>query len=67
MIDALSLFGLGASWGGFESLVIPANMNAARSLTDWTSRGQVVRFHIGLEDPVDLIKDLEQAFKQFHL
>ncbi|NDY82438.1 cystathionine beta-lyase [Orrella sp. NBD-18] len=67
MIDALTLFGLGASWGGFESLVIPANMNAARSLTDWTSRGQVVRFHIGLEDPVDLIKDLEQAFKQFHL
>ena len=66
MIDALQLFGLGASWGGFESLVIPANMRAARSLTDWSDHGQLVRFHIGLEDPVDLIEDLQIAFEQLH-
>ncbi len=62
LVDGLRLFGLGASWGGYESLVIPANMRAARSVTDWSGRGAVVRLHIGLEDPNDLIADLEQAF-----
>jgi len=66
-IDALQLFGLGASWGGFESLVIPANMTAARSLSDWSEHGQIVRLHIGLEDTEDLIADLEQALDQLHL
>ena len=66
-IDALQLFGLGASWGGFESLVIPANMPAARSLSDWRARGQIVRLHIGLEDVEDLIADLAQALDQLHL
>lgn len=63
MIDALSLFGLGASWGGFESLVIPADLASSRVLSDWSQRGVVVRLHIGLEDPDDLIEDLGQAFK----
>lgn len=66
-IDALQLFGLGASWGGFESLVIPANMAAARSLSDWRARGQIVRLHIGLEDTEDLIADLTQALDQLNL
>ena len=66
-IDALQLFGLGASWGGFESLVIPANMTAARSLSDWSGRGQIVRLHVGLEDTEDLIADLAQALDQLHL
>jgi cystathionine beta-lyase len=61
-IDGLSLFGLGASWGGYESLVTAANMQKARSVTDWSKRGPVVRLHIGLEDPADLIADLERAF-----
>lgn len=65
-IDALQLFGLGASWGGFESLVIPANMAAARSLSDWSCRGQIVRLHIGLEETEDLIADLAQALDQLH-
>jgi cystathionine beta-lyase len=60
-IDALALFGLGASWGGYESLVTPTDMCNARSVTDWSSRGVVVRLHIGLEDPRDLIADLDQA------
>lgn len=61
-IDSLRLFGLGASWGGYESLVTAANMQRARSVTDWSERGPVVRLHIGLEDPADLIADLERAF-----
>ena len=61
LIDGLQLFGLGASWGGYESLVTPAAMTQARSVTDWSARGPVIRLHIGLEDPHDLIADLEQA------
>lgn len=61
LIDGLRLFGLGASWGGYESLVTPAHMAQARSVTDWSARGPVVRLHIGLEDPRDLIADLDQA------
>lgn len=63
MVDALTLFGLGASWGGFESLVVPANMLRARTLTDWTRRGAILRLHIGLEDPEDLIADLAQGMQ----
>ena len=62
LIDGLRLFGLGASWGGYESLVTSAHMAQARSVTDWSARGPVVRLHIGLEDPRDLIADLDQAF-----
>ncbi|WP_313456782.1 PLP-dependent transferase, partial [Achromobacter sp.] len=50
----------GASWGGFESLVIPAQLNS-RALPDPTPRGAMLRLHIGLEDPDDLIGDLEQG------
>lgn len=60
-IDGLRLFGIGASWGGYESLVTAADMAQARSITDWSRRGPVVRLHIGLESPRDLIADLEQA------
>jgi cystathionine beta-lyase len=61
-IDGLALFGLGASWGGYESLVTPTDMRNARSVADWSGRGIVVRLHIGLEDPRDLIADLDAAF-----
>lgn len=63
MIDACALFGLGASWGGFESLVVPINMSNARSVSDWSGRGALLRLHIGLEDPSDLTADLEQAMR----
>jgi cystathionine beta-lyase len=62
-IDALELFGLGASWGGYESLVMTTNLPAMRTVTDWSRRGPIVRFHAGLEDPDDLIADLEQAMR----
>lgn len=63
-VDALQLFGIGASWGGYESLVIPVEPTAARSVADWSDRGACVRLHVGLEDPADLIADLAQAFDQ---
>ncbi|MBX9774810.1 MAG: cystathionine beta-lyase [Xanthobacteraceae bacterium] len=61
-IDALTLFGIGASWGGFESLVIPFDCNEVRSATSFAPGGPTVRFHIGLEDVDDLIADLERGF-----
>ena len=62
MIDSLQLFGIGASWGGYESMVLPANLSQSRTVTDWSGHNQIVRLHIGLEDPTDVIADLEQAF-----
>ncbi len=47
--------------GGYESLVLPANVTGARSATDWSGHGQFIRFHIGLEDVSDLLADLEQG------
>jgi cysteine-S-conjugate beta-lyase len=61
-IDSLRLFGLGASWGGYESVVTSAHMARARSVADWSGRGPVVRLHVGLEDPRELIADLAAGF-----
>ncbi len=60
MIDALTLFGIGASWGGYESLALPSS-TIARSVSP-PLPGPAARFHIGLEDPADLIADLTTAF-----
>lgn len=57
--DSLSLFGIGASWGGFESLVTVPSLKAVRTATAWQAEGPLIRLHIGLEDPADLIADLE--------
>jgi cystathionine beta-lyase len=62
MIDSLELFGIGSSWGGYESMVLPADLGLARTVTDWSRHRPIVRLHIGLEDPADLIADLERAF-----
>ena len=61
-IDELTLFGIGASWGGYESLVIPFDCIGVRTATQWAPGGPTVRFHIGLEDTDDLIGDLERGF-----
>ena len=61
-LNALTLFGIGASWGGFESLAIPFDCATMRSATAWAPGGPTVRFHIGLEDVDDLIGDLERGF-----
>jgi cystathionine beta-lyase len=61
MIEALQCFGIGASWGGYESLVLPTSHSITRTTTATRLAGEAVRFHVGLEDPSDLIADLEQA------
>lgn len=63
-IDGLSLFGIGTSWGGFESLVMPAIPHSLRSVERLPNAGRLVRLHIGLEDPEDLIDDLAQALSR---
>ncbi|MEZ5680231.1 MAG: cystathionine beta-lyase [Erythrobacter sp.] len=68
LIDALELFGIGYSWGGFESLALPFDVEPVRSRMDWPKAGwgvedrHAIRLSIGLEDPQDLIADLERGF-----
>lgn len=65
-IDALELFGIGYSWGGFESLALPVDPAKYRTATNWTMEGALVRLNIGLEDPDDLIADLAKAFERYN-
>jgi cysteine-S-conjugate beta-lyase len=65
MVEGLQLFGMGYSWGGYESLALPvpaASIRAQRSATAWPHTGPLLRVHAGLEDPQDLIDDLAAAF-----
>ena len=61
-MDSLALFGMGFSWGGYESLVILFDCTEYRTATKWGPGGPTLRFHIGLEDPGDLVADLESGF-----
>ena len=61
MIDELELFGLGASWGGFESLVLRTQLT--RKIADWDNKYPCVRLHVGLENTNDLIEDLKNGFR----
>src|SRR5262245_44405706 len=63
-VDGLELFGIGASWGGYESLIMPINPAEARTATQWPNRGRCFRIHAGLENPDDLIADLEAGFER---
>jgi cystathionine beta-lyase len=65
LIDGLDLFGIGYSWGGFESLAIPVDPQRHRSATRWEAEGLAVRLQIGLEDPADLIADLAAGLDRF--
>jgi cysteine-S-conjugate beta-lyase len=65
-VNALKLFGIGSSWGGYESLVTAPHPEKVRSATQWKPGGPTIRLHIGLEDPADLIADLEQALARLH-
>jgi cysteine-S-conjugate beta-lyase len=63
LIDTLELFGIGYSWGGFESLVVPADPH--RTAARWQAEGPLVRLQIGLEDAGDLIADLDRGLAAF--
>lgn len=66
MIDDMELFPLGFSWGGFESLICPSSPGKWRTARPWTDPMPGLRLHIGLEDPDDLIADLEKGFARFN-
>jgi len=61
MLDGMELFGMGASWGGYESLLLPVHPERMRTAVPWTE-GPVLRLHAGLEDREDLIADLARGF-----
>ena len=62
MLDSLKLFGMGYSWGGFESLIIPFDCTNYRTATPWEPGGPTLRLHIGLENVEDLKADLTRGF-----
>ncbi|MEM1140773.1 MAG: cystathionine beta-lyase [Pseudomonadota bacterium] len=64
LLDTLNLFGMGFSWGGYESLIVP-NRSFKRLATPWDPEGPSFRIHAGLEDVDDLIADLEKGFAAF--
>ena len=64
MLDGLDHYGMGGSWGGFESLILPTNPAAIRTATTWDPGGPSIRIHAGLEDPDDLIADLERGLER---
>jgi len=66
LLDAVKLFGMGYSWGGFESLVIPFDCDSYRTATKWAPGGPTLRLHIGLEHVDDLKADLERGFAAFN-
>lgn len=67
LLDGMKLFGLGYSWGGYESLAVPFDCSPYRTATQWTPGGACIRLYIGLEDIDDLIADLDAGLTRFRL
>lgn len=65
-VDGLTLFGLGYSWGGYESLLLPVHPEHTRTATAWTAAGPWLRIHASLEAPADLIADLAAGFERWN-
>lgn len=63
LLNSLTLFGMGYSWGGFESLIIPFDCTGYRTATPWAPGGPTLRLHIGLENVEDLKADLVRGFE----
>jgi cysteine-S-conjugate beta-lyase len=66
MLDHLRYFGMGYSWGGYESLIIPFDCTSYRTATTWSTPGPALRLHIGLEEVDDLKTDLEAGFERMN-
>jgi cystathionine beta-lyase len=66
VIDALELFGTGVSWGGYESLASPGDRMIGRRAAPEPLGGSLLRLHVGLESPQDLIADLNRALERLH-
>lgn len=64
-LDHFELFGIGYSWGGYESLCIPANLSKNRTAVPWAEEGNLFRLHIGFEDMVDIKSDLSAALVRY--
>ena len=64
MVDDMDLFGIGFSWGGYESLIMPQSPERSRTATIWQAEGPLLRLHIGLEDVEDLKRDLAAGFER---
>ena len=62
--DGMDIFSMGYSWGGFESLATPVRIQQERKSSLDQLKNTIVRIHVGLEDPEDLISDLDSAFKR---
>lgn len=66
LFDGLELFGMGYSWGGYESLLVPVLIDKCRSATTWPHKGALIRIHVGLEHVDDIIADLAAGFARLH-
>ncbi len=64
-LDHMRLFSMGYSWGGYESLCLPAKITKARTVVPWTEEGNLFRVHIGLEGVDDLKADLAAALERY--
>jgi len=62
MLDRLQLFKIGASFGGYESLITVPQLKDSRTVRPWSERGTLLRLHVGLEATEDLIRDLDEGF-----
>jgi cystathionine beta-lyase len=64
MLDGMELHGMGYSWGGYESLLIPTDIASQRTATPWSRECPTLRIHVGLEEPEDLVADLAAGFER---
>lgn len=65
LVDDMTYFKMGFSWGGYESLILPSDPNRVRTATKFEADGPLIRLHIGLENPEDLIEDLAAGLERF--
>ena len=65
LVDNMRFFKMGFSWGGYESLILPTDPSSIRTATRWHTNHPMLRLHIGLEDPDDLISDLAQGLERY--